>query len=56
MTTMDLLTIPGMDGSERLRRMRKESQKRMREAALSGALAAAVMSAKTGSNGSRKKS
>ncbi len=29
MTTMELLTIPGLDNSQRLRQMREESRKRM---------------------------
>lgn len=29
MTTMELLTIPGLDNSQRLRQMREESIKRM---------------------------
>lgn len=55
MKATDLFAIPGMDGSERLRRMRKESQKRMREAALSAAIAAAMMSARTNPNRPNKK-
>lgn len=39
-----LFTIPGLEGSEKLRRMRKESQQRMRDAARSQAIAAAIMS------------
>lgn len=44
MTTMDLLMIPGMNGSKKLLRMEKESRKRMYEAARSQKIVAAIMS------------
>ena len=44
MTTMELLIIPGMDGSRELKKMRRESCERLERAAKSRKLAAALMS------------
>lgn len=46
MTTMELLMIPGLDGSRKIREMRAESQKRMNDAARSQMIAAAMMSSR----------
>lgn len=56
MTTMELLMIPGLDSSRKLREMRKESQKRMNEAVRSQMLAAAMMSARKESKEQKKQS
>ena len=44
MTTLELLTIPGMDNSKKLLDMQKKSRDRMRDAAVSQMVAAALMS------------
>ena len=56
MTTMELLMIPGLDSSRKLREMRKESQKRMNDAVRSQMLAAAMMSAREESKEQKKQS
>ena len=44
MTMMELLTIPGMDGSKKLMRMYKDSRAQMRKTVKAQRVAAAVMS------------
>lgn len=56
MTTMELLMIPGLNSSQKLREMRKESQRRMNEAVQSQMLAAAMMSAQAKSRKPKKQS
>lgn len=43
MTTMELMMIPGMDNSRKLRKMREESRRRMNETARTQMVAAAMM-------------
>lgn len=50
MTTMELFAIPGMDGSRKLRQMRRESKQRMNDAARSQMIAAAMMSSRSTSS------
>lgn len=56
MTTMELLTIPGLNSSRKLREMRKESQKRMNEAVRCQMLAAAMMSTREKSKKQKEQS
>lgn len=52
MNMMDLLMIPGLDGSEKLERMRRESKRRMERAISLQALGVAMMNSR---NESKKK-
>lgn len=45
MDAMDLLTIPGLDGSRKLERMRKQSSARMKKNVQSQRMTAALMTA-----------
>ena len=47
MTTMELLTIPGLDNSKTINKMRKESSARMGKSIEAQRRAAALMSAKS---------
>lgn len=46
MTMMELLTIPGLDNSKRLEKLRRESKKRMNASLVAQRRAAAMMSAR----------
>lgn len=56
MTTMELLMIPGLNSSQKLHEMRKESQRRMSEAARNQMVAAAMMSVRKESRKPKKQS
>lgn len=45
MDAMDLLTIPGLDGSQKLEKMRKQSSARMKKNVQSQRMTAALMTA-----------
>lgn len=46
MTMLELLTIPGLDGSRKLRKLQMESQRRMRAGQIARRRAAAAMSSR----------
>lgn len=47
MTTMELLTIPGLDNSKKLQKMQRDAKKRMENGIRTQMIAASLMSRKT---------